>query len=205
MIKHLIICYSFFYKLFATLARAYIENVCEKKHFGSAIVKFYNDATEHNIAGRVSVIIAFKFGIDFKSNFKLLATDWTKNEIDQFDNFTKGNTYCLQNFPHKIFQSCGNGFVEANEECDCGLSETCNNLCCDPKTCKRQTHCDQQNMPSKETVTVNSPPKLWQCDNGHNINESVLCNGLRDCNDGSDETITHCFGRSCPANLFRCR
>lgn len=31
---------------------------------------------------------------------------------------------------------CGNGFVEYGEQCDCGLSQTCNgNVCCDPNTC----------------------------------------------------------------------
>ena len=34
--------------------------------------------------------------------------------------------YCLRNKPEKLFQSptCGNSFVEAGEECDCGLKNT---------------------------------------------------------------------------------
>ncbi|KAK3345001.1 Metallo-peptidase family M12-domain-containing protein [Neurospora tetraspora] len=45
-------------------------------------------------------------------------------------------------------QQCGNGIVEAGEECDCGGEEGCgDNPCCDPKTCKFTTNsiCDPAN------------------------------------------------------------
>lgn len=44
---------------------------------------------------------------------------------------------CLWNWPRTLFQSptCGNGFVERDEQCDCGLPEFCKNPCCDPHTC----------------------------------------------------------------------
>ncbi|XP_029954393.1 disintegrin and metalloproteinase domain-containing protein 8-like isoform X2 [Salarias fasciatus] len=31
---------------------------------------------------------------------------------------------------------CGNGLLDAGEECDCGTVEECNNLCCDASTCQ---------------------------------------------------------------------
>lgn len=43
-----------------------------------------------------------------------------------------------RNKPESLFTSaiCGNGFVEHGEQCDCGLSHTCDgNICCDPNTC----------------------------------------------------------------------
>ncbi|NWR94112.1 ADA28 protein, partial [Furnarius figulus] len=47
---------------------------------------------------------------------------------------------CLTNIPdvNSIIAppSCGNGFVEKGEECDCGTPEECTNDCCDPETCK---------------------------------------------------------------------
>ena len=45
-------------------------------------------------------------------------------------------------------QQCGNGIVEAGEDCDCGGTENCgNNTCCDPTTCKFKNSavCDDSN------------------------------------------------------------
>lgn len=43
---------------------------------------------------------------------------------------------------------CGNGIVEAGEDCDCGGTEACgDNACCDPTTCKFKSNavCDDSN------------------------------------------------------------
>jgi hypothetical protein len=45
-------------------------------------------------------------------------------------------------------QTCGNGIVEGDEQCDCGGASGCgNNKCCDPTTCKFRTNavCDDAN------------------------------------------------------------
>ncbi|XP_036326261.1 modular serine protease-like [Rhagoletis pomonella] len=43
------------------------------------------------------------------------------------------------------------------------------------------------------------------CDNGDCIDQSDLCNGLKDCTDGSDETPARCFGRNCTDSEFQCK
>ncbi len=52
--------------------------------------------------------------------------------------FEHGMDYCLRNRPASLFDSptCGNGFAEEGEECDCGLPDHCDNPCCDPRTCR---------------------------------------------------------------------
>ena len=51
--------------------------------------------------------------------------------------FEHGMDYCLRNKPRALFDSptCGNGFVEPGEECDCGLERHCDNPCCNTATC----------------------------------------------------------------------
>ncbi|VDN03410.1 unnamed protein product [Thelazia callipaeda] len=51
---------------------------------------------------------------------------------------SRGVDYCLRNSPESVFGGarCGNGIVEAGEECDCGTPNACINKCCNPATCK---------------------------------------------------------------------
>lgn len=45
--------------------------------------------------------------------------------------------WCYRNVPTKIYGGpvCGNGFVEIEEECDCGLPEVCDDPKCDSANC----------------------------------------------------------------------
>lgn len=185
--------------------------------------------------------IASVFNMYFGKSPVFSPANWGKAEFDRFNDFFKTKSVqCIRNFPKKIFQSptCGNGFVENGEECDCGLSNECKNRCCDPNTCKLQSNakCGSGNCCDLSTCRlhttglqcrsgdgkcdgfsefcsidrnsdeiINKKAERWQCDNGQQIDMSLLCNGDRDCKDQSDETITHCFGRKCPGHLFQCR
>uniref|UniRef100_A0A8R1DZF8 Uncharacterized protein n=1 Tax=Caenorhabditis japonica TaxID=281687 RepID=A0A8R1DZF8_CAEJA len=53
-----------------------------------------------------------------------------------------GNIQCLLNKPFQVseLRECGNGVVDASEECDCGSRENCNDPCCDPLTCTLRPH-----------------------------------------------------------------
>ncbi|XP_053698665.1 zinc metalloproteinase-disintegrin-like crotastatin [Sabethes cyaneus] len=63
---------------------------------------------------------------------------WSSCSLEQLTlAFNRGLHLCLKNRPKVVHSaSCGNGFVEEGEECDCGLEEICDNQCCDPKSCK---------------------------------------------------------------------
>lgn len=70
-------------------------------------------------------------------------TRWSKCSIDQLNlSVHQGMNYCLKSLPRTLFESptCGNGFVEAGEECDCGLPGYCENSCCDPVTCRLRSN-----------------------------------------------------------------
>ncbi|KAK6955092.1 hypothetical protein Daesc_002722 [Daldinia eschscholtzii] len=86
----------------------------------------------------------------------------TSDSATQFSPCTIGNicsalgrnsvrSSCLTNNKNVVTISpsqCGNGIVEAGEDCDCGGEEGCvNNNCCDPGTCKFKTTavCDPTN------------------------------------------------------------
>ncbi|KAK7572041.1 hypothetical protein V9T40_014513 [Parthenolecanium corni] len=44
----------------------------------------------------------------------------------------------------------------------------------------------------------------FQCVSGHCIDQKLTCNGKRDCDDGTDETIKQCENHKCSKNQFRC-
>ena len=44
---------------------------------------------------------------------------------------------CLKEKPKlSKFNSCGNGVLEGDEQCDCGPKEFCDNPCCSADTCR---------------------------------------------------------------------
>jgi len=72
------------------------------------------------------------------SSTSFIPVNWSSCSIDQLTiAFSRGMNYCLRNKPEKLFESptCGNGFLEPGEQCDCGLPEHCENACCNAQTC----------------------------------------------------------------------
>nr|XP_010956526.2 disintegrin and metalloproteinase domain-containing protein 5-like [Camelus bactrianus] len=71
--------------------------------------------------------------------------DFSTCSLDDFKYFAShSGLECLRNiFPEKPAYKqgtvCGNGILEAGEECDCGTLQDCTHMkCCDPRTCRKK-------------------------------------------------------------------
>ncbi|XP_075986793.1 uncharacterized protein LOC142983687 [Anticarsia gemmatalis] len=117
-------------------------------------------ATNHSeVIGLVATTIAHEMGHNFgmehdtdelcecpdqkcimsPSSTSVTPTHWSSCSLNSLAlSFERGMDYCLRNKPKRLFESptCGNGFVEAGEQCDCGASARGACLaCCDRATC----------------------------------------------------------------------
>ncbi|XP_055333025.1 disintegrin and metalloproteinase domain-containing protein 12-like [Paramacrobiotus metropolitanus] len=88
------------------------------------------------------------------------------------DNLQRGIGKCLERPPkHVVGPSCGNGFLEDGEECDCGTEEYCRNKCCIASTCKLSVNstcghglcCDMDTCSPKMVASVCRAPS-GECD-----------------------------------------
>lgn len=104
-----------------------MTNICSSASIG--YVKHTNFTTKEDIAGRLSHALGLNFGENCRRT-----PDGVKPDCGTIS----GDLDCLKNIPERLFDSpsCGNGFVESGEDCDCGLPAVCKNTCCDPNTCK---------------------------------------------------------------------
>ena len=105
---------------------------------------------------------------------------------------SKGMNYCLKNAPTSIFEppTCGNGFLEMGEECDCGMSVNCEkNLCCDPLTCKFTENATCASGECCDLATCSMKPA------------SMLCRPIS----GECDLPEFCLGNSefCPNDVYK--
>ncbi|XP_072859238.2 disintegrin and metalloproteinase domain-containing protein 22 isoform X3 [Pogona vitticeps] len=76
-----------------------------------------------------------------------LPTKFSKCDVEEYHEFlNNGGGACLFNKPSKLLDppECGNGFVEAGEECDCGTSAECSaegGECCNSCTLTANSQC----------------------------------------------------------------
>ncbi|KAH0507366.1 Disintegrin and metalloproteinase domain-containing protein 23 [Microtus ochrogaster] len=69
---------------------------------------------------------------------------FSKCSISEYRDFLqRGGGACLFNRPTKLFEptECGNGYVEAGEECDCGFHVECYGVCCKKCSLSNGAHC----------------------------------------------------------------
>ncbi|XP_068931398.1 disintegrin and metalloproteinase domain-containing protein 23 isoform X3 [Petaurus breviceps papuanus] len=115
---------------------------------------------------------------------------FSKCSILEYKDFLqRGGGFCLFNRPTKLFEAteCGNGYVEAGEECDCGFHVECYGVCCKKCSLSNGAHCS-------DGPCCNSTTCLFQ-PRGYNCRE-----GVNDCD--ITETCTGDSGQ-CPPNLHK--
>lgn len=136
--------------------------------------------------------------------------------------FERGMDYCLRNKPTRLFSSptCGNGFVEPGEQCDCGLilshkeRSKCAS-CCDPDRCMLRSNatcatgacCDLQTCrPARAGTVCRSADQ--ECD------LPEFCTGYSEyCPDdvykmdatSCDNNKAYCVSGSCRSHNDQCR
>lgn len=111
--------------------------MCVNNEYSCGIARHYDDSKEKEMADRITLGITMMF-ITFGNNDykpKYHPKDWDSRDFGEYADFLKRDINCLKNLPKKLFgaPTCGNGFVENGEECDCGLPSVCKNLCCTDK------------------------------------------------------------------------
>ncbi|XP_053619810.1 disintegrin and metalloproteinase domain-containing protein 32-like isoform X2 [Plodia interpunctella] len=151
---------------------------------------------------------ADKFCVMNKKEQRVIPTRWSDCSLEVLSaNYADGNySSCLRNKPVHLFgpPSCGNGFLDLGEECDCGVSldedkSSCHK-CCDPATCLLRAKatcvggvcCDVQNCQFQPAGTVCRPAEL-ECD------LPEYCSGLSDScpEDVFKMDAVPCFGEMC--------
>ncbi|XP_058169468.1 uncharacterized protein LOC131284622 [Anopheles ziemanni] len=126
------------------------------------------------------------------SSSSIAPKHWSRCSIDQLSvAFNHGMNYCLKNKPESLFDSpvCGNGFVEAGEQCDCGLPDYCDNSCCDPRTCMLHSNASCATGECCDLSTCK--PKIG----------GTVCRPT----DGECDLPEYCSGESeyCPGDVFK--
>ncbi|KAF4771242.1 hypothetical protein HAV15_012393 [Penicillium sp. str.  len=157
---------------------------------------------------------------------------YAKNSMTKFSECTVGNicsaigknsikSSCLSDNRGVVTISgsqCGNGIVEADEQCDCGGEESCSdNSCCDAKTCKFKDSavCDDANdsccskcqFASADTVCRASTGECDIAETCSGTSSSCPDNKYKDdgasCGDKSQKLS--CASGQCTSRDYQCR
>ncbi|XP_041434291.1 disintegrin and metalloproteinase domain-containing protein 23 isoform X1 [Xenopus laevis] len=112
---------------------------------------------------------------------------FSKCSIAEYKEFlNRGGGSCLFNRPTKLFEvtECGNGYVEAGEECDCGFRMDCFGDCCKKCSLSNGAHCSDGPCCNTSCLFL---PREYDC--RYAVNECDI--------------TEHCTGDSgqCPPNL----
>ncbi|TKC50746.1 hypothetical protein EI555_017875, partial [Monodon monoceros] len=124
---------------------------------------------------------------------------FSKCSILEYRDFLhRGGGACLFNRPTKLFEptECGNGYVEAGEECDCGIHVECYGLCCKKCSLSNGAHCSDG--PCCNNTSCLFQPRGYECRdavNGCDITE--YCTG--------DSGQGRCYNGECKTRDNQCQ
>lgn len=210
--------------------------ICSYKYSGGVNSDFKN-----NVIGVVATTVAHELGHNFglshdaegcicpsPNNRCIMAASASSNRTMHWSScslkdfayaFDHGMDYCLRNRPQSLYDgpTCGNGFTEPGEECDCGLAEHCENPCCDASTCLMHLNatCASGTCCDMETCHVKAGGSICReatklCDlPEYCTGESEFCpedvtkmDGL-ECNTASGQA--YCFNGECRTHTDQCK
>lgn len=152
------------------------------------------------------------------SSSSIAPTRWSECSIHQLNlAIHQGMNHCLKNIPTHLFEppTCGNGFVETGEECDCGLPGFCKNTCCDPHTCKLYSNatCATGKCCNLATCQLHEPgfecrAATVECDlpeycdgNGEFCPKDYFKRDAEECEGGK----AYCYNGTCKSRDDQCR
>uniref|UniRef100_A0A0N5BJR2 Peptidase M12B domain-containing protein n=1 Tax=Strongyloides papillosus TaxID=174720 RepID=A0A0N5BJR2_STREA len=95
-----------------------------------------------------------------------LPNHWSECSLSQLStSLSRGVDYCLMNVPKtkKGDSKCGNGIVEAGEDCDCGSTVHCDSSCCIPSTCKLSDNAECASGDCCDLTTCKPKKKAIMC------------------------------------------
>nr|XP_023486436.1 disintegrin and metalloproteinase domain-containing protein 5 isoform X8 [Equus caballus] len=126
------------------------------------------------------------------------AKDFSTCSLDDFKHFAShSGLNCLHNIlpdtpVYKQRKVCGNGVLEADEQCDCGTLENCTHKsCCDPRTCslKKGKDCGSGECCTSDCkycinytcVEIAPRTNYMACNAPIHCNNSGICNNFNHC------------------------
>ncbi|XP_030065865.1 disintegrin and metalloproteinase domain-containing protein 23 [Microcaecilia unicolor] len=127
---------------------------------------------------------------------------FSKCSIAEYKEFlNRGGGFCLFNKPTKLFETteCGNGYVEAGEECDCGSRLECFMDCCKKCSLANGAHCSDGPCCNTSCLFL---PREYDC--RYAVNE---CDITEHCTGDSGQcppNLRKQDGYSCDSNQGRC-
>ncbi|XP_040417323.1 disintegrin and metalloproteinase domain-containing protein 23 isoform X7 [Cygnus olor] len=129
---------------------------------------------------------------------------FSKCSIAEYKEFLlRGGGACLFNKPTKLFETteCGNGYVEAGEECDCGFRMECYADCCKKCSLSNGAHCSDGPC-CNTSCLVSFFPRGYDC--RYAVNE---CDIAEFCTGDSGQcppNLRKQDGYACDSNQGRC-